>query len=548
MLIVGDLSGIQDYLFDIAHEGGGQARRLRARSFFIQMLAECAALRVRRAVDWGPASVVFSGAGKFILSGPTLTIDETARVQAERENLDRWLLAQAGGKLKLSLVLDSVGGAPVEEYERAMLALQREKLRPWGRIATVGGAWNSDVLVLDPLDIPCAICRHRRAEPEFEEEDSETGAIRRVCSRCHWDAEIGRKLPRMKWMVLQESVGKNELDVAGLSVILLPHPPASPRNGDLAAANLERPEDPPAGWPPDRVLLRRLARHIPSNQHGAPLEFSEIAQAAQGDNLLGVLKMDGDSLGVAMSSMLRGAPDLEGLGDFSRKLDDFVAGTLDAELRKPGWSKIYTIFAGGDDLLLVGPWSTLFEYAGHARELFMKAFGKERLTISAGLAFFRPRRPIRRAAEEAERLLELAKTRSAPNANDPKDQMASFGQIWKWKDHQAILDAGRRLAGWVDTRKAQRGWLNTLLHLAKLRHGQAGLGKTESLQATARLDYHVTRNYPRTSDRDPAKGELRRWADRLIHDFDQVKHVETTFLPAIVRYALTATRAAAEEE
>jgi hypothetical protein len=35
MIILGDISGIQNYLFDVAEEGGGQARRLRARSFLV---------------------------------------------------------------------------------------------------------------------------------------------------------------------------------------------------------------------------------------------------------------------------------------------------------------------------------------------------------------------------------------------------------------------------------------------------------------------------------------------------------------------------------
>jgi CRISPR-associated protein Csm1 len=45
MIVLGDISGIQNYLFDVADAGGwGQARRLRARSFYIQVLAEAAAL------------------------------------------------------------------------------------------------------------------------------------------------------------------------------------------------------------------------------------------------------------------------------------------------------------------------------------------------------------------------------------------------------------------------------------------------------------------------------------------------------------------------
>ncbi len=51
MVILGDISGIQNYVFDVvAEEGGGQAQRLRARSFFVQLLSEVAALRVLRAL------------------------------------------------------------------------------------------------------------------------------------------------------------------------------------------------------------------------------------------------------------------------------------------------------------------------------------------------------------------------------------------------------------------------------------------------------------------------------------------------------------------
>ena len=49
MIVLGDISGIQNYVFDVAEEGGGQAQRLRARSFFVQLLAETAALRMLRA-------------------------------------------------------------------------------------------------------------------------------------------------------------------------------------------------------------------------------------------------------------------------------------------------------------------------------------------------------------------------------------------------------------------------------------------------------------------------------------------------------------------
>jgi CRISPR/Cas system-associated protein Cas10 (large subunit of type III CRISPR-Cas system) len=56
MLIVGDVSGIQEFVFALPEEQGGQARMLRARSFYVQTLAEVLAWRVQRAL--GPPAPV----------------------------------------------------------------------------------------------------------------------------------------------------------------------------------------------------------------------------------------------------------------------------------------------------------------------------------------------------------------------------------------------------------------------------------------------------------------------------------------------------------
>lgn len=95
---------------------------------------------------------------------------------------------------------------------------------------------------------------------------------------------------------------------------------------------------------------------------------------------------------------------------------------------------------------MVGPWDIMLEFAGRMRELFAQQFGKRGLTISAGLALLKPKRPIKAAVAEAERLLEDAKTRNAPLESAPKDQLAAFGQLWKWQRHDTILNRAKQLA------------------------------------------------------------------------------------------------------
>jgi len=69
MIILGEhFQASQNYL--LTWRGGWcQAQRLRARSFFVQLLAETAACGYAGALEWPLDSIVLSGAGKFLLQG-----------------------------------------------------------------------------------------------------------------------------------------------------------------------------------------------------------------------------------------------------------------------------------------------------------------------------------------------------------------------------------------------------------------------------------------------------------------------------------------------
>ena len=207
-----------------------------------------------------------------------------------------------------------------------------------------------------------------------------------------------------------------------------------------------------------------------------------------------------------------------------------------------------------------------YDFAGHMRNLFDHCFGhaaRDRpcptpLTITAGVAINKPKYPIHLAAQQAEELLEQAKGTPAPRAKAPKDQCAALGSVWKWKDHSAIVGAGKQLAAWVDAGILQRGWLQTLLTLALLRRGEAGpeYAGVHPAVATSRLAYHVARNWPRKrdnprNDAECAGNAARVWIDAILREFDQfdtTTHIQTIHLPAIVRYAMLATRSGKSEE
>jgi CRISPR-associated protein Csm1 len=531
MLIAGDISGIQGFLFDVAQEGGGQARRLRARSFYIQLLSECIALRVLRAAGWGQPQVVFSGAGKFILHGDVLSDAQLERVNFEREFVTRWLAEKLGAQLSFSLALASDDPSPQQSYERLMASLQREKARSWSAVAQKDSGWLSQALVLNPLDTPCALCGKHKAERTETDDD---GTQRRICELCHQHRETGKRLPRVQWIAINGDATLDSVDVAGLTVSLLEQFPREPKGLLMSIGTASAPSSVDLG----KLFERRLARHVPTSDSGQPLEFKYLAEQARGDKLLAILKADADSLGEKLSGVLQDATGLTALAEFSAELESFFGETIDTELKKERWRLIYTVFAGGDDLMLVGPWEVIVDFAGHLHGLFAEQFGERGMTISAGVSFLKYKRPIKHAAEHAEDLLNQAKTMRAPSSSSPKDQCAAFGQVWKWKDHDAIVLRAKRLAARVDDGSMKRGSLHTLLELGLMRQ-QMKDGQGE--RATSRLAYHVARNYPKS-------GELRRWVDQLLADFDDCKTTDALYLRAITRYALTATRNQREED
>jgi len=560
MLILASLSGIQDFLFDVRESGGKQARQLRFRSFRIQLMAECMAVRLLEALRPPEQALpfdrlVFSAAGNVCIDAGDLDDATRVRLREAVVDVEQRLLRETHGRLRLAVALHNGDGAFGGRFEKARALLAREKLRSWAQAAGAGGAaehvsdasrrWETAALTLPGV-----------WDPDAEAER---------------DAKLGDRLVKAKWLNfwrpdVAHSGGGSVEDVLGVGITYTDKEPEQPQ-GLWSCSHLERPEEKSHSVDRGRFHVRRLARHVPRDPDGQPIEFVDLAREARGAPMLGVLKADADSLGAAVSETLESSAGDAGtaLRKLSEALDGFFAGTLQEEMHharsnrhtSQRWDLIYTVFSGGDDMLVVGPWNVMLDFAGHMRRLFDARFGsaaRERpcakpLTISAGVAIIKPRYPVHLAAMQAEELLEKAKGETAAGAIQPKDQCAALGQIWKWRDHDAMIQAGRQLADWVDAGVIQRGWLHTLLTLALLRRGEAGreCAGVPPEVATSRLVYHVARNWPRKRDhtRNEAENAARDWIDAILREFDQFNtttHVATMHLPAIARYAILATR------
>ncbi len=110
-IVVGDMSGIQDYVFDIAivGAGGGVARRLRSRSIFVQLCSEIASHLILRKLGL-PIIIhnIINSGGRFYLLLPNLP--ETSAVLNEvQRTVDTWFLKELNGELALNLAYIEFG-------------------------------------------------------------------------------------------------------------------------------------------------------------------------------------------------------------------------------------------------------------------------------------------------------------------------------------------------------------------------------------------------------------------------------------------------------
>ena len=97
---------------------------------------------------------------------------------------------------------------------------------------------------------------------------------------------------------------------------------------------------------------------------------------------------------------------------------------------------IYTVFAGGDDLFLVGAWDKIMEFAREIQKSFKKYVKSEKtkLTISFGITIAKSSTPISYLSSHTEELLENSKDIKG------KDALTIWQESIKWDNYIKVFD------------------------------------------------------------------------------------------------------------
>jgi CRISPR-associated protein Csm1 len=179
-----------------------------------------------------------------------------------------------------------------------------------------------------------------------------------------------------------------------------------------------------------------------------------MARDAEGVQWLGVLRMDVDNLG-AVFTQWRPERAMMGTGMMSREMETFFSHHLNEIVREHATIKngneerlaAYIIYAGGDDLFIVGAWHLLPQLAEAIHAAFHEYTGNEHLTISAGISLMpRTKMPLYLAADEAKEALDdKAKGRRWVLAGE--NGTSKVYREWREKNAICFLDT---VVGWSE--------------------------------------------------------------------------------------------------
>jgi len=507
-LIVGDLSGIQDYIFDITSigAGGGVAKRLRARSFYLSILADVLSHQVAQRFGVPLGNVIMASGGKFYILVPNQT-GLAGQVEHLQQEIDHWFHQQFNGEIAVHLAHVAFAGSQFRAGEPGRpgfgglvaglsLQLNREKRRPGRGILTGTNGWNQADFIIE-RDFwgagACISCGKFSADPAREN----------LCEQCWRDAQIGQKLPRVRYVAYYADDSGAMPMPLGCSARVLAPDELEPAGQPYLVTRLNHPEIRElAGLPGS---FRYLANYIPVNNFRNPFSFEEIAREAQGRPLLGYVKADVDYLGTLFALGLQrdgqGYDTATHLAALSRSLDLFFSGWMQHTLSQT-YPNFYTIFSGGDDLFLVGPWSEAHKLAQFINDgLAEFTGGNPNITLSAGILFTKDRYPISRAAEDAEEKLEHSKDKG-------RSRLTLLGRTLPWSDVPAVLAEIERLERHAAVLTS--AFLYDLIEYSRLYRLWAEEKKVEGLRYKALFAYNIARNLRK------GNADLYRWADGLM--------------------------------
>jgi len=435
LLVSGDLSGIQNFIYTIASSGA--LKSLRGRSFFLDLLTRHVIYELLGQEITSSAVFLQSGGGFTLLLPNTRTILQ--KLEQTRSMINSWLLKELQGRIYLGLVWLPI--KPEDTLSPYFSKIWQDSGRFLEEAKNKKHQDDLSTLfqIVEPIqkgkEEECQIC-HRDDIPSDSIYLLKGGKLR-ACSFCRTMYDVGDELTDFNYVMREVNAVSNEDN----SFIM-------PGLEGQCFYSLVKQKDKKVSYLVKNSLELRdyldgrtkplfYADYVTSDKDldsrkpsGITANLEDLASKSCGKKLLGSLRMDLDHLTI---SFAHGFNDKRGdilrYTALSRQLNYFFTIHLNSlcqaqnikatdvmgQLGNGKRRAVSIIYAGGDDLFITGAWSSVVELAADIATYFKKyVHDNPDLTISGGVILSKPDFPLYQIARLSGEAEEKAKVRTTP--------------------------------------------------------------------------------------------------------------------------------------
>ena len=248
-----------------------------------------------------------------------------------------------------------------------------------------------------------------------------------------------------------------------------------------------------------------------------------------GDTNLGILRMDVDGLG---KRFVEGFKSINDYKAFSERLVDFFEKSITKIQQEPEYQAyLNIIYAGGDDLFVVGRWDKVISFAERIHKEVENRFDKDGITISGGMAIVNPKFPIAKAAESAGEAENSAKQ----YRDGEKNAFCFLGKVISWKDEfDYVKSYQQQFVSLIQNYGLSKGILHKLMlysSIASQNKIRKMEGKPEDFSYIWHISYYLTRFINRYKTNDAVCAFCRQLRDKEL-DYKNSRQLELVALAA----------------
>ncbi len=420
-LIQGDFTSIQSFIFSKKGESNKHlAKILRAKSLFVNIATEIVALRVVKELNLSVFNIVMNAGGKFTILAHKLSKEDKKKL----EEIKKWVNNEfmEVNFLSTKFVIKSIDfgadkfklGKFSEVYKDLALAFEEEKLR------FIPEFNQFDDYLEKAKNGVCEVCGIVSTKDK-------------VCRFCKKFEDLGGKL------VVVEGKYIN-FDLDSLFSIDIGDKPKGLYYG-FREYPIKRVANVVPVFSKDEVNAKKYKlidskeveakeEKVKSFYHIAVDGLKEENEEFYGRKYLAVLKADIDNLGKIFICGFRREETFSRILYLSRMIDYFFTTVLMEFVKN---KNIYTVFAGGDDLFLIGHYEDIVDVYEFVVKKFRDYTKNDDFHLSASIKFFRPNVPVHLVAEFAEEELDIAK-------KSGKNSVSIFDVVYKNNEFLEFLE------------------------------------------------------------------------------------------------------------